>query len=179
MKISSAKFISSSTSLAQCPNKKNIPEYAFIGRSNVGKSSLINFLTNSKVAKTSSTPGKTQLINHFLINEFQNKVKCDSWFVEFVYGSFEQQPCLLFGEEIRLTVIARRSRHFAGTRYLKRGISDDGKVANDVEVEQIIEHVGDGRITSHVQNRGSIPVFWTQKTSFPLSFPILPLPFPV
>ena len=69
MKISSAKFISSSTSLAQCPNKKNIPEYAFIGRSNVGKSSLINFLTNSKVAKTSSTPGKTQLINHFLINE--------------------------------------------------------------------------------------------------------------
>ena len=103
--------------------------------------------------------------NHFLINEFQNKVKCDSWFVEFVYGSFEQQPCLLFGEEIRLTVIARRSRHFAGTRYLKRGISDDGKVANDVEVEQIIERVGDGRITSHVQNRGSIPVFWTQKTS--------------
>ena len=64
-----------------------------------------------------------------------------------------------------MTVIARRSRHFAGTRYLKRGISDDGKVANDVEVEQIIEHVGDGRITSHVQNRGSIPVFWTQKTS--------------
>ena len=110
-------------------------------------------------------PASMYIWNHFLINEFQNKVKCDSWFVEFVYGSFEQQPCLLFGEEIRLTVIARRSRHFAGTRYLKRGISDDGKVANDVEVEQIIEHVGDGRITSHVQNRGSIPVFWTQKTS--------------
>ncbi len=68
MKISSAKFISSSTSFDQCPNQKNILEYAFIGRSNVGKSSLINFLTNSKIAKISSTPGKTQLINHFLIN---------------------------------------------------------------------------------------------------------------
>ena len=69
MKISSVKFISSSTSIKQCPEKENVPEYAFIGRSNVGKSSLINFLTNSKTAKTSSTPGKTQLINHFLINE--------------------------------------------------------------------------------------------------------------
>ena len=45
-----------------------MPEYAFVGRSNVGKSSLINYLTNSKIAKTSSIPGKTQLINHFLIN---------------------------------------------------------------------------------------------------------------
>ena len=69
MKISSVKFISSSTSIKQCPEKENMPEYAFIGRSNVGKSSLINFLTNSKAAKISSTPGKTQLINHFLINE--------------------------------------------------------------------------------------------------------------
>ena len=69
MKISSVKFISSSTSIKQCPQKENIPEYAFIGRSNVGKSSLINFLTNSKTAKISSTPGKTQLINHFLINK--------------------------------------------------------------------------------------------------------------
>lgn len=58
----------SNTDLAKCP-VPNIPEYAFVGRSNVGKSSLINLLTNhSKLAKTSTTPGKTQLLNHFLIN---------------------------------------------------------------------------------------------------------------
>ncbi len=59
----------SSTDYKKCP-KVNIPEYAFIGRSNVGKSSLINYLTNIKgLAKTSDKPGKTQLINHFIINE--------------------------------------------------------------------------------------------------------------
>ena len=69
MKIKSAKFIVSNQSIEKCP-KLNIPEYAFIGRSNVGKSSLINMLTNNKkLAKTSSTPGKTRLINHFLIDD--------------------------------------------------------------------------------------------------------------
>ena len=68
MKISSVKFVQSSSSIANCPKEKKVPEYAFVGRSNVGKSSLINYLTNSKIAKTSSIPGKTQLINHFLIN---------------------------------------------------------------------------------------------------------------
>ena len=69
MKIKSAKFIVSNQSIEKCP-KVNIPEYAFIGRSNVGKSSLINMLTNNKkLAKTSSTPGKTRLINHFLIDD--------------------------------------------------------------------------------------------------------------
>ncbi|MCK9398379.1 MAG: ribosome biogenesis GTP-binding protein YihA/YsxC [Bacteroidales bacterium] len=64
-----AEFIVSSIDFSQCP-KPLLPEYAFIGRSNVGKSSLINMLTGQKMlAKTSSTPGKTQLINHFLINE--------------------------------------------------------------------------------------------------------------
>jgi len=59
----------SNSDVAKCP-KNNIPEYAFIGRSNVGKSSLINMLTSRKsLAKTSGRPGKTQLINHFLINE--------------------------------------------------------------------------------------------------------------
>lgn len=69
MQIKSAEFVKSSPNVADCPDPK-IPEYAFIGRSNVGKSSLINHMTNrKKLAKTSSTPGKTQLINHFLINE--------------------------------------------------------------------------------------------------------------
>lgn len=69
MKINTAKFISSKVHLKDLPNT-NFPEFAFIGRSNVGKSSLINYLTNQpKLAKTSSTPGKTQTINHYLINE--------------------------------------------------------------------------------------------------------------
>jgi GTP-binding protein len=69
MKIISARFISSSPSLKQCP-KGDQPEFAFIGRSNVGKSSLINMLTNRRgLAKVSGTPGKTRMINHFLINE--------------------------------------------------------------------------------------------------------------
>ncbi len=68
MDIESAKFIKSSPVYQQCP-EPSIPEFAFIGRSNVGKSSLINMLSNNKkLAKTSGTPGKTQLINHFLIN---------------------------------------------------------------------------------------------------------------
>ena len=68
MEINSAKFICSNTDWKKCPEIHQ-PEYAFIGRSNVGKSSLINCLTNSKkLAKTSGKPGKTQLINHFHIN---------------------------------------------------------------------------------------------------------------
>jgi len=68
MKIKSAEFVMSNSDVAKCPKNK-IPEYAFIGRSNVGKSSLINMLTQRKsLAKTSGRPGKTQLINHFKIN---------------------------------------------------------------------------------------------------------------
>ena len=69
MKISKVKFLTSSSSFKETKKIEPKPEYAFIGRSNVGKSSLINMLTNSSLAKTSSTPGKTQLINHYLINE--------------------------------------------------------------------------------------------------------------
>ena len=68
MEITKATYVISSPTVEGCP-KPDKPEYAFIGRSNVGKSSLINMITNqSKLAKTSNTPGKTQLINHFLIN---------------------------------------------------------------------------------------------------------------
>tara|TARA_A100001015_G_scaffold33035_1_gene36607 strand:- start:26 stop:622 length:597 start_codon:yes stop_codon:yes gene_type:complete len=71
--IHTARFLVSSSDVEQCP-KASSAEYAFIGRSNVGKSSLINALTNNKkLAKTSGTPGKTKLINHFVINE--------SWFL--------------------------------------------------------------------------------------------------
>ena len=69
MNVAHAEFVVSNTKVELCPKTK-MPEYAFIGRSNVGKSSLINMLCNQKkLAKTSSRPGKTQLINHFLINK--------------------------------------------------------------------------------------------------------------
>ena len=69
MKITKATFAGSSTRVGQKPARR-LPEFAFIGRSNVGKSSLINMLTgNGSLAKTSQTPGKTQLVNHFLIND--------------------------------------------------------------------------------------------------------------
>ncbi|HVA97800.1 MAG TPA: ribosome biogenesis GTP-binding protein YihA/YsxC [Bacteroidia bacterium] len=69
MKINSAEFLISNTNIDKCP-LPNLPEYAFIGRSNVGKSSLINMLTSRvSLAKTSVKPGKTQLINHFIINK--------------------------------------------------------------------------------------------------------------
>ena len=70
MEIKKAEFTLSAPRESMCP-QDNKPEYAFIGRSNVGKSSLINMLTNNKkLAKTSATPGKTLLINHFIINEW-------------------------------------------------------------------------------------------------------------
>lgn len=73
MNISTAVFSGSSTRVSQKPRRK-LPEFAFIGRSNVGKSSLINMLCgNSTLAKTSATPGKTKVVNHFLIN--------DSWYL--------------------------------------------------------------------------------------------------
>ena len=69
MKVTSSEFVISNTDLSKCPNER-IPEYAFIGRSNVGKSSLINTLCERKnLTKTSGRPGKTQLINHFKINK--------------------------------------------------------------------------------------------------------------
>ena len=69
MEIKQARFLISNSDADRCPVADK-PEYAFVGRSNVGKSSLINLLTNNhSLARTSSTPGKTQLINHFIINE--------------------------------------------------------------------------------------------------------------
>lgn len=74
MNINTARFLTSSPSAAKCPSGTPLHEYAFIGRSNVGKSSLINMLLGRKdLAKTSSTPGKTMLINYFLVN--------DSWYI--------------------------------------------------------------------------------------------------
>jgi GTP-binding protein len=80
MKINSAEFVKSSTRISQCP-EPNLPEYAFIGRSNVGKSSLINMMVSKKnLAKTSGKPGKTTLINHYLINGEESETQ-KGWYL--------------------------------------------------------------------------------------------------
>ncbi len=81
MEIRSASYVISSPSYQDCP-ETDLPEYAFIGRSNVGKSSLINMLTDiDKLAKTSAAPGKTQLINHFIIDSIDEKKVVTKWWL--------------------------------------------------------------------------------------------------
>ncbi|XP_057981924.1 phosphoinositide phosphatase SAC2-like isoform X2 [Malania oleifera] len=107
--------------------------------------------------------------NEFLTRGIRNQLKNTLWTVALVYGFFKQVKFSVSGRDFKLTLIARRSRHFAGTRYLKRGVNEKGRVANDVETEQIVfEDVPEGcliQISSVVQNRGSIPLFWSQETS--------------
>ena len=105
MKIKKAEFVISNTDYRLCP-KNNLPEYAFIGRSNVGKSSLINAIVNNKkLAKTSSTPGKTQLINHFIIN--------DQWYLVdlpgYGYAKTSKSQRALFHEMISNYLLNRSS----------------------------------------------------------------------
>ncbi|XAR49853.1 hypothetical protein NMG60_11004011 [Bertholletia excelsa] len=107
--------------------------------------------------------------NEFLTRPIRNHLKNTLWTVALVYGFFKQVKLSIAGRDFKLTIIARRSRHYAGTRYLKRGVNKKGRVANDVETEQIVfEDVPEGfsmQISSVVQNRGSIPLFWSQETS--------------
>ncbi|KAH7856631.1 hypothetical protein Vadar_003721 [Vaccinium darrowii] len=107
--------------------------------------------------------------NEFLTRGIRNHLKNTLWTVALVYGFFKQVKLSISGRYFKLTLIARRSRHYAGTRYLKRGVNEKGRVANDVETEQIaFEDVPEGspiHISSVVQNRGSIPLFWSQETS--------------
>ncbi|OWM68414.1 hypothetical protein CDL15_Pgr004896 [Punica granatum] len=107
--------------------------------------------------------------NEYLTRGIRNNLKNTLWTVALVYGFFKQVKLASSGREFRLTLIARRSRHYAGTRYLKRGVNEKGRVANDVETEQIVfEDVPEGcpvQISSIVQNRGSIPLLWSQETS--------------
>ncbi|VVB16939.1 unnamed protein product [Arabis nemorensis] len=107
--------------------------------------------------------------NEFLTRGIRHHLRNTVWTVPLVYGFFKQTTLSEAGRNFKLTLIARRSRHNAGTRYLKRGINESGNVANDVETEQIVsEDVPEDhpmQISSIVQNRGSIPLFWSQETS--------------
>jgi GTP-binding protein len=105
MEIKQAEFVSSETDVKKCP-PANKPEFAFIGRSNVGKSSLLNMLTNRKnLAKTSNKPGKTQTINHFIIN--------DSWYLVdlpgYGYASVSKEKRAGFGKIIESYILQREN----------------------------------------------------------------------
>lgn len=120
MNVSTAVFSGSSTRVSQKPRRK-LPEFAFIGRSNVGKSSLINMLCgNSNLAKTSATPGKTKVVNHFLIN--------DSWYLVdlpgYGYAKLDRngreeiadviKDYIINSEELQLLFVLIDSRHDIG-----------------------------------------------------------------
>ncbi|KAJ3090387.1 phosphatidylinositol-3,5-bisphosphate 5-phosphatase, partial [Physocladia obscura] len=117
--------------------------------------------------------------NNFLLsNGFDRIDASNKWCLPIIYGFVDQAKIPVFGHDIYLTIIARRSRYFAGARFLKRGVNDEGRVANEVETEQIVHDAnktlfeyphgkyGDNPgYTSFLQHRGSIPLYWSQDTS--------------
>ncbi|XP_024979533.1 phosphoinositide phosphatase SAC2-like isoform X3 [Cynara cardunculus var. scolymus] len=129
-----------------------------------------SFQKNLPTHETGHFLNETMFVwNEFLTSGIHNQLKNNLWTVALVYGYFKQVKLSIAEKDFKLTLIARRSRHYAGTRYLKRGVNEKGRVANDVETEQIVfEDVPEGcpvQISSVVQNRGSIPLFWSQETS--------------
>ncbi|KAG2732219.1 hypothetical protein G9P44_004636 [Scheffersomyces stipitis] len=97
------------------------------------------------------------------------------WFQPIIHGFIDQAKISVYGKKFYITIIARRSHHFAGARFLKRGVNDRGNVANEIETEQIVSDMltssfhdpkfgfyNNARYTSFIQHRGSIPLYWTQ-----------------
>nr|XP_043635970.1 phosphatidylinositol-3-phosphatase SAC1 isoform X2 [Erigeron canadensis] len=107
--------------------------------------------------------------NAFLTQPIRSRCHNTIWTIALVHGNFKQVRLSVFGKDFSIALLSKRSRHFAGTRYLKRGVNDRGRVANDVETEQIVldEEAGSckGKMSSVVQMRGSIPLFWSQEAS--------------
>ncbi|KAI9304518.1 SacI homology domain-containing protein [Cunninghamella echinulata] len=148
-------------------------------------------MTSGPGFQTSTSPspdGSTKLDgpepnNMFVWNDYLLKTGFkdvntrSGWILRLIYGFVDQAKISIFGRNVIVTLIARRSRHFAGARFLKRGVNDKGFVANDVETEQIVADLsttsfhsndklyGNSRYTSYVQHRGSIPLIWSQDTT--------------
>ncbi|KAK9756040.1 hypothetical protein RND81_01G069100 [Saponaria officinalis] len=125
---------------------------------------------NLRDDETKLVPYETMFVwNAFLTRGVRSHLGNTLWTVALIHGFFKQIKLSKGGRTVNVTLIARRSRHYAGTRYLKRGVNDKGRAANDVETEQIVfedvagEHVPE--ISSVVQIRGSIPLLWSQETS--------------
>jgi hypothetical protein len=120
--------------------------------------------------------------NFFLTRELEactNSMTSFMWVMPIIHGAFVQRKLNDYGRSLNVILLARRSRHFAGTRYLKRGVSEQGKVANDVEHEQILHDeskaASHGVFSSFLQIRGSIPTFWTQESSVTMPKPPIEL----
>eukprot|EP00980_Cylindrotheca_fusiformis_P017860 scaffold5653_cov147-Cylindrotheca_fusiformis.AAC.22 len=141
-----------------------------------------NFLTNTS-QPFPPPPFKDMFAwNFFLTRELEGCTDSSSsynWVMPIIHGAFVQRKLNDYGRSLNVMLLARRSRHFAGTRYLKRGVSEQGKVANDVEHEQIVHDeskaASKGIFSSYLQVRGSIPTFWTQETSLTLPKPPIEL----
>ncbi|KAF2083912.1 hypothetical protein K490DRAFT_50466 [Saccharata proteae CBS 121410] len=117
--------------------------------------------------------------NHYLLEPARTALRNTyDWCMPIIHGFINQSSLDVFGRRVYMTIIARRSRFFAGARFLKRGANDLGYVANDVETEQIISEVvttsfhapgprlyANPTYTSYVQHRGSIPLYWTQDST--------------
>lgn len=110
-----------------------------------------------------------------VVSTFENAFR---WYLPVIHGFIDQAKISVSGRNIHVTIIARRSHYFAGARFLKRGVNDQGRVANEVETEQIVAEINttsfhdpreglfnSRRYTSYVQHRGSIPLFWSQEVN--------------
>ncbi|KAK9734420.1 hypothetical protein RND81_04G138500 [Saponaria officinalis] len=125
---------------------------------------------NLRDPESKLVPYETMFVwNAFLTRGVRSQLGNTLWTVALIHGFFKQIKLSNCGRTVNVTLIARRSRQFAGTRYLKRGINEKGRAANDVETEQIVFEDVDGgcvsEISSIVQIRGSIPLLWSHETS--------------
>lgn len=133
-------------------------------------------LENRKEKRSFQDYNEMFVWNHALLKPimsgFENAIR---WCLPIIHGFMDQAKIDVYGRTIYITIIARRSQYFAGARFLKRGVNVDGRVANEVETEQIVADINTSsfhdprtglfnnpRYTSYVQHRGSIPLFWSQ-----------------
>ncbi|KAG9310994.1 polyphosphoinositide phosphatase [Chiua virens] len=148
-------------------------------------STLQNNLTKPGRFRSSSWPFNDRCVwnFHMMSRPFTDLVPrgVQAWLIPLIHGHVDQAKLNVLGRVIFVTLIARRSRHYAGARYLTRGVNEEGNVANEVETEQIVSEAlttpfyfpfergrsrgPSPRYTSYVQYRGSIPIYWTQDTT--------------
>eukprot|EP00058_Branchiostoma_floridae_P018686 XP_002604175.1 hypothetical protein BRAFLDRAFT_278184 [Branchiostoma floridae] len=113
-----------------------------------------------------NSPEYKYVWNSHMLEKFEDRVHPD-WRMSIIHGFCAQSNVCVYGRPVFITLIARRSILFAGTRFLKRGANCEGQVANEVETEQIVHDasvlsLGSGRYTAYVQMRGSVPLYWSQ-----------------
>lgn len=138
--------------------------------------------TEAEAARTGTSdrivpdPDRQFVWNEYLLKQHESKVHSD-WCIFAIYGFLTQSAISVMGQTYYITLIARRLKHYAGTRFLKRGCDFNGRPANSVETEQILHdgsttHHGSGKYTSWLQMRASVPCFWSQDLSTKIKPPI-------